>query len=456
MSKFKEFKDNFYSKFKDLNQFNINDFNLTKVIIDGLFIKYNYKTISHFTFYPSALFWIYIYSKRIRHVIKHNFKLPWRQVSGVKKKKILLIDPGRFIYDKNNNLRSVYFNNLIRYFDKKDYNWITEASPKENSNDYDIYIDKIINQEIFKISPEIKKIRKQIRVTYNNIITNNKLTIDEKGYIKSALDIFFRKALFYDYLFKKLKPEKILFICHYHKEGLILAARLNKIKIVELQHGLIAKSDIFYNFPKQIQSVKKDMLFADEIWLYGEYWKSKLGYEYPDKKIKIIGYYPFSPLTSNTKYIFRNDMIYILLATQPRLQTFYIDYIEQLAKELSKTNKYQIIIKPHPSESPSAYIDIQKKYNNVTILNENIHYLLHKCHFILSVYSTTLFEAFLYMSKPIAIYYELYSDYIEELQSINIPIIYDIYDFTNNIETHIKMRYTNTSSILSKFNHKLL
>ena len=56
-------------------------------------------------------------------------------------------------------------------------------------------------------------------------------------------------------------------ICHYHKEVIYAAKKLN-IKIIEYQHGLIAKSDIFYNFPNEILDIKMTAYsqMKSELW----------------------------------------------------------------------------------------------------------------------------------------------------------------------------------------------
>jgi hypothetical protein len=58
-------------------------------------------------------------------------------------------------------------------------------------------------------------------------------------------------------------------IVHYHNEGKALAFKRKDIKTIELQHGLIAATDVFYVFPPQTKSIINKALFADEIWVYG-------------------------------------------------------------------------------------------------------------------------------------------------------------------------------------------
>ena len=60
-------------------------------------------------------------------------------------------------------------------------------------------------------------------------------------------------------------------ISHYHHEGLIFAAKFLNIKIIEYQHGLISRNDIFYDFPKYIKNNYKDCLFAHQINVFGEF-----------------------------------------------------------------------------------------------------------------------------------------------------------------------------------------
>ena len=159
-------------------------------------------------------------------------------------------------------------------------------------------------------------------------------------------------------------------ICHYHKEGLIYAAKKLNIKLIEFQHGLIAKSDIFYNFPNEICNIKNDCLFPDEFRAYGNYWIGVLneGNFLNQEKIKLVDYYLYYRAKLNTNeanhfHSFVNNKKIILVTTQTFLSSNFINYIDELIQILD--DDYCIIIKPHPKENINEY----NKYNNVKYIS---------------------------------------------------------------------------------------
>ena len=143
------------------------------------------------------------------------------------------------------------------------------------------------------------KYSKEIRIDINKVFKRIK---NESSFcevdlinIKCAFQKFYNEAVFWLNILEHLNPKNILMICHYHKEGLIFAAKRLNIKIIEYQHGLISKSDVFYNFPDQIKRIKKDCLFADEIMVYGYHWKKIVleGNSYNLDQIKLTTYFQY-------------------------------------------------------------------------------------------------------------------------------------------------------------------
>ncbi|MGB0165824.1 MAG: hypothetical protein ACPF8V_03115, partial [Luteibaculum sp.] len=138
---------------------------------------------------------------------------------------------------------------------------------------------------------DIQKLRKRLKLSDK---------IQEKVFncIDYWLEIFFLDFVFYSHLFKALDCKNVYIICHYHNEGLIAAARKLSVKVIELQHGLISKGDLYYAYDDWIKPVAEKALFQDELWVYGQYWKDLIiqkGSELKENQIIVKGYYHFTP-----------------------------------------------------------------------------------------------------------------------------------------------------------------
>jgi hypothetical protein len=191
-----------------------------------------------------------------------------------------------------------------------------------------------------------------------------------------------------------------------------------KIPVIELQHGLIAGEDIFYVLPGAIRPVEKKMLFADEIWVYGQFWKEQLlkGAGYDESRIKIFGYYPFVIQPSEKQKKTYGDIFpgkkNILVTTQTFMHEYFCSYILFLSQDLIRRNAdYGILVKLHPAESIDKYSAISR-LENVKIVNENLDVLFPLVHLHVSVFSTTLFDALRYDVPNFSFWVEQFSDYI--------------------------------------------
>ncbi len=422
---FSEFKRDFYSKVKDFTLFDSGEFNLLKVVLDGLKVDYASKgKIRLFVFSSPLLINFYFFVNRLRINFSYG-KSPVRKdwidaLKKVSKRKYITIDPGgRTLKTEDGNI-SFYFGNILNALGKENVISIVEGrKPNLPANELHIAeYNALLASVCGKLKKEDKKQLRLLLQTYRGIEASGIFSESEKLNIRIAIQQFFIQNLFWRNALRYINPERVLLWPHYHREGCIAAFREKNIPVTELQHGLIAAEDIFYVLPQQVRSVERKALFADEIGVYGQFWKDQLlkGAGYEEKQIKIIGYYPVSIVPSeksveNYKATFPGKKN-ILVTTQTFMHEYFCDYILFLSADLLERQlPYGILVKLHPAESIEKYAAISG-LENVKIVNENLDVLFKAVDLHISSYSTTLFDALRYDVPNFSIWVELYSDYI--------------------------------------------
>lgn len=442
---FKEFKKYFYSSFSDFKIFNGLEFNYLKVALDGL--KVNYVDKGEFPtpiFKSNLTFNIFFNIYKVKNFLNGNhkrFSAHLKIAHRFKNSKYMIIDPGRSVKNFDGELVPLYFHKI--YESLKNNNsifFISENEVEGYDNFDDVYnnltmMDSINHSFSYELRKELKKV-------YFNIKDNSSFNDSDLDNIKCAFQKFYNDVIFWLNILEILKPKEIFFICHYHKEGLIYSAKKLGIKIIEYQHGLIAKSDIFYNFPTGLNKIKNDCLFPDEMRVFGKYWKNILlnGNFLSSQTIKVDNYTlferkEFSKIENEEISSFINNKKIILVTTQIYLSHRFINYIDNLVTILD--DEYCIIIKPHPSEDIGAYSKYLS-FETILVTNISSDLLLSIADFHITMYSTTAFDALRYNLSTFYIYTKNQIDYIKEVNNaIGGVIIYDfktkIWNVSNNV-----------------------
>lgn len=431
---FKNFKKEFYSKFKDYKIFEGTEFNYFKIALEGLKVNYFQRgEFSNSVFYPNLKYYIFYFLNRFRKTLSGEISRFNLHLEISKKNKFpeyLIIDPGRSVKNSDGDLVPIYFSKIYQSLKKNHTVFYVSEKKIDNYNDFnDIYSDLKSLGNTIKHSHS-NELRIEIKKVFLKIKKNSNFSFEDLENIKCAFQKFYNEAIFWLKILESLSPENILMICHYHNEGLIFAAKKLNLKVVEYQHGLIAKSDIFYNFPPEVKNLKKDCLFPNEIRTYGNHWSSILlnGNFLEKDKIKVVKYFFYVSLYISKKdkkmlMSFVNNRKIILVTTQTFLSKYFSTYIDKLIKILDK--EYCIIIKPHPDESVEFY----SKYlnsNDVIISNISTEFLLSLANIHITIYSSTAFDALRYNIASFYIYCENQIDYISEIQEIiGGKILYD-------------------------------
>jgi hypothetical protein len=433
---FAAFKEEFYGKVKDLSVFDSGEINLLKVVLDGLKVDYASKgKIRVFIFYPAFIRNTFFFLLKIKKTFSGVKKIvTGKSLENLKEKtgkSILIIDPAGRVVFSGDKIISLYFGNIRKVLKEENCFTVLEGTKKMvPENDFQIREYNVhLAVEIGIREKADKELLVSLQTTYNAICDVSVFTENEKLNIRIAFQQFFIMAIFWRKIVSVLKPCKVLLWPHYHREGCILAFREKGIPVIELQHGLIAEEDIFYVLPERVKAIQKRALFADEIWVYGNYWKEQLlkGAGYAPEQIKICGYFPVvSEATEKVIFEYRNfcpGKKIILITTQTSMHEYFCSYIRFLSENLQKRNlPYFIFVKLHPAELPEKYSTLGA-LENVRIVNESVDVLFSFVDLHVSVYSTTLFDAIRFGVPNFSIYLEPFSDYLESIRKENISRI---------------------------------
>lgn len=429
---FKEFKEEFYSRVTDFTLFDCGNVNLLKVVLDGLKVNYQSKGWVDASLFSNQF---YENGKKQYRKLKQSNQITEAKrkiVENLKKVEYLICDPGRIVKDANGKIYSKFLHTILQELDTIKCIVILENST-EKSLKHDLTKEDIINAFSFEVaSSEEKELRINLLNTFTKIKNTDLFFSNELLNIKIAFTKFYNEFIVWNRFLDLIPTLKIfIFTCHYHREGQIYAFKKRNIECIELQHGLIAKEDIFYIFPKQTQSICNRALFADKILVFGNYWKEilKHGVEYPENTIIEAGYFPFNDFTSyewlinELKNKFEQKKL-ILVTTQTFMHNYYIDYIKKLeCLILKRKENYLILVKPHPAENLGLYKNAFPNSTTVRILTYPIEVLLKITTIHISIYSTTLFDCVPYQIPNYTLNIPQYSDYVYSIYKSGIATL---------------------------------
>ncbi len=196
----------------------------------------------------------------------------------------------------------------------------------------------------------------------------------------------------YSKLFIKKSPQAIYLICSYGKEGMIHAAKLQNIEVVELQHGTIDKMNLGYSF----ENSKSVTYFPDRLLLFGKYWSDSTSIPLEKDKIEVIGYSFFNSQLKNYNHVLQEKKRVLFISQWPIGKT-----LSEKAVEVARDNKdFEIIYRLHPQEKNSWKLSYPALYQNRDLSNltiddsdSDLHLELAKSKYVIGVYSTAIYES---------------------------------------------------------------
>lgn len=268
------------------------------------------------------------------------------------------------------------------------------------SLDYFNFLIKINNRFLninkkykFKLDSEALLICKLFKL--DSYIYKNKI-------INSIINSFSSYKIYKKFYFKLLKrscPKLIIYQEHYNNAKFTLneIAKIMKIETIELQHGVIGRGHIAYNFGKKFNI---DIL-PNKVFFWGPYWKETCRFPIGDNNKLVVGfpYHDLLILNSLKGINISESEFTILIISQPNVRGKFINFTESLINKFQKEKiSFKIIFKLHPKEllTPEKEFEKLNKFKNVTIINNfnhDIYYYLANSNIVIGSFSTVLFQA---------------------------------------------------------------
>ncbi len=304
----------------------------------------------------------------------------------------------------NNKFYDIYMDYLIEALN---YDQIISFLPTAGKHYFPLAVKNYKFLDAVILSTAIKKlIQKPDNATINKIIELLKIFVKEfdlKLDIKKEATLLYYDKVFnflqykktFEKILKTVKPKLIFENDHYGIKCIALnmvAKRMN-IPSVELQHGIIDKYSIAYNY-SNLKKNPDNAPLPKYIFLFGDYWKPACKLPIKEEN-KIITGFPHFDLKRKTiigSVKKKNQIVFISQRTVG-------NKLSKFAFEIAQTlTDYNIVYKLHPQE----YYDWKKNYgflanlNNIEVADKKAKKSLYnyfaESKIQVGVYSTALYE----------------------------------------------------------------
>lgn len=188
---------------------------------------------------------------------------------------------------------------------------------------------------------------------------------------------------------KKANPKKILTVVSYGVTNQIVneIARKYSIKIIEVQHGVVGKLHVAYNYKQSsgLQTV------PDYFLAWGSYWVDGARMPMPKENIKMVGF-PYLDSFKKQNDILRKPKQLVIIS---QMSQKIAHFAQEMAMRLPD---YTIVFKAHPTEYKVVGEKYPKlaTYQNITIIaddKKSLYTLFQESSYVFGVYSTALIEA---------------------------------------------------------------
>jgi hypothetical protein len=257
----------------------------------------------------------------------------------------------------------------------------------------------------------IKEYEREEIINFTNLI-NNEFSVDlSKDKIINTIENQILKYMIYYKVFykiiNKINPKIIIQVISYDFTRFVIndIANIKGIPTIELQHGIMGKNHIAYNFSdKRFVST-----FPQYIFLFGEYWKEGARFPISNEQIKVVGwpYYEekLVKYDKNSKMKNNEKRLKILFLSQGTIGKQLSLFAKQLCKD--SQDKYKIIYKLHPGEYSRWKVEYPWLIDkNIEIVDNNsvdIHFLFSQADVQVGVYSTAIYEGLGYGLRTIIV-----------------------------------------------------
>lgn len=213
------------------------------------------------------------------------------------------------------------------------------------------------------------------------------------SYYTAAAATFLHEFMFWNTVISGSRLKKLYLVTHYHQEGLIAAARLAGAEIIEFQHGLVSKHDLYYLYELKYAEVYKKSFFPNEFWVFGRFWANKFlgSADETFMNIKIKGDFRWRNKNKNQE----EKRNVILVSTQKNMFHLYAKLIKRLDELLNNYANWICEVKLHPLENDvDSYFQLEHSEKvKILPIDSDIHEVLSYSRIQLSIYSTTFYDA---------------------------------------------------------------
>ena len=226
-----------------------------------------------------------------------------------------------------------------------------------------------------------------------NELQKNVLDLPFESWINKFFSIFKNANKF----FKNNSVKTIFVNCYYHlfHQAIIYAAKLNNIKVLEIQHGIIHSNQYYYN-----PSYRGNKMFLpDYLLAHNQYVQNHINKNYLSSSqiIPFGNYYLEYKINTIPRAVKLKGMKRfkkkILISHQSSVEKSLLNTIDKLGLK----NPQQCFLILMRNEKKSTY---QFHAKNVFIINEvDIYDLMQSCDLHISIYSTMILET-LYAGIP--------------------------------------------------------
>lgn len=344
--------------------------------------KQKKKLIKTYFGYP-YIFQLLVYKLKSLKRKKNQESLPLKEY--------VILDPGRVVKGNDDQWHSIYFDTIGKLISREKLTLINKK--KDAGIPFDYEIDQFDVPHPFPDANE-RNMLKDVLIALRSAKKSGQFIDEEMRQITSAMHIFYDDFRFYYNLFKDQPTKSLLFICHYHNEGLIASLKTLNISCIEIQHGLIASNDLYYVYHEQFASVISRSFFPDKVLVYGPYWKRilEIGCEFRSHQITIAGDYLYR-LSDIANEVHAKENI-ILICAQKNLDEDYLIYGKALSAHMKKHPEWRAILKLHPLEKNKVRYEELKEYGiELVDVETQLDILLSKSKIQISIYSTTFYDA---------------------------------------------------------------
>ncbi|GAO30425.1 hypothetical protein [Geofilum rubicundum] len=391
-------KQVFFNKVISPESFNFCNYNILTTSLEGFYHEYTFNNLN----FTSLLKLI------VKSIVKPAKKVKSNDFN-IDKSIILIGGNLRVMKDQNTNFYySIYFENIINHIGKENVVFLTNNKSdflnlKESNLNclrYDDYFStpKLNVKDILLFT--------KLLFTYRNIKAKNKFNKNELNWINSSLYLFYCDYLASKEMIKGISIKKYYTISAFYQSGIIFTLKKNQIPIYEFQNGLIFNSHYCLIYPPIVNMVRTKLLTADVFYAVSNFWREIVasGAEFREDQIKTIGFFQYFPKNNLTQNTLKTTILFVSIAIDKQKQAAQISWIKK-NHPLIKSHNIHICYKPHPGweYSKEAKTILYSNIGYFEISENNIYSLIQNCDYVISPYSSVLFEALFFNKKSFSV-----------------------------------------------------